>query len=354
MQNTIINGLLVAIGLVFATSCNKQETSAQTTMQSVEASSIVPEVETSVIKESVFHREILANGTVVCSKYVDAYFNSNEVITEINVKNGEYVRQGEIIAVLDDFQNETALAQARIAWEQAQLELKDALIGQGYDPEHMEQVPSEVMSLLELRSGVKMAKTTLAKAERGSLDRYVRAPFSGIVANVSQIKGNKADPHIPLCRFLSTGDMDVEFKVIEPELGLIGKGDVVEVMPGNGNSLKARVSEINPIIGDDGQITLKARVSDPTGLITGQHVKIAVKRDLEKSMVVPKSSVVMRDHRPVVFTLAEDSTAQWNYVDVLHENLTEYSVDGLQDGMEVIVTGNKNLSQGNRVRKINR
>lgn len=353
MQKIVINGLLAALVLVFGASCNKQETSKPTGMQSVDVSSIVPEVETSVIRESVFHREILTNGTVVCSNYVDAFFNSNEVITEIRVQNGDHVSQGEIIAVLDDFQNETAVAQARIALEQAELELKDALIGQGYDPEHMEHVPTEVMSLLELRSGVKMAKITLAKAERGSLDRYVRAPFNGIVANLSQIKGNKADTHTPLCRILSAEDMDVEFKVIEPELGLISKGDFVEVIPGNGNSLKAKVSEINPIIGDDGQITLKAKITDPTGLITGQHVKITVKRDLERSIVVPKTSVVMRDHRPVVFTLSGDSTAQWNYVDVLHENLTEYSVDGLKDGMEVIVTGNKNLSQGNRVRKIN-
>lgn len=354
MQKIVINGLLAALVLVFGVSCNKQETSKPTGIQSVDAVSTVPEVETSVIRESVFHREILANGTVVCSNYVDAFFNSNEVITEIKVQNGDQVRQGELIAVLDDFQSETAMAQAQIALEQAELELKDALIGQGYDPKHMEHVPAEVMSLLELRSGVKMAKINLVKAERGTLDRYVRAPLSGIVANLSQIKGNKADTNTPLCRILSTGDMDVEFKVIEPELGLISKGDFVEVIPGNGNSLKAKVNEINPIIGDDGQITLKARITDPTGLITGQHVKIAVKRDLERSIVVPKTSVVMRDHRPVVFTLSEDSTAQWNYVDVLHENLTEYSVDGLKDGMEVIVTGNKNLSQGNRVRKINR
>lgn len=354
MQKIITNGLLAVVGLLLGASCNKQETSKSTIIQSLDVGSAIPEVETSIIKESVFHKEILANGTVVCSNYVDAFFNSNEVITDIKVQNGDFIRKGEIIAVLDDFQNETALAQARIALEQANLDLKDALIGQGYDPEHLEDVPEEVMLLLELRSGVKMAKINLTKAERDYLNRYVTAPLSGIVANLSQIKGNKADTHTPLCRILSSGDMDVEFKVIEPELGLISKDDFVEVIPGNGNSLKAKVNEINPIIGNDGQITLKARITDPTGLITGQHVKIAVKRDLERSMVVPKTSVVMRDHRPVVFTLSGDSTAQWNYVDILHENLTEYSVEGLKDGMEVIVTGNKNLSQGNRVRKINR
>lgn len=321
----------------------------------VDAHVSIPEVKTVVVKESMFHHEILANGVVVCMKYVDAYFHSNDVIANIMVKNGDYVEKGTVLATLDSSRADMGLAQARLALEQAELEYKDALIGQGYDPSSPEGLSTETISLLELRSGMRSARLNLEMAEMEKRKMCITAPLDGVVANVSQIAGNKANTSSPFCRILSRSDMGIEFKVIEPELTLIRKGDAVELIQESGRMpLEAYVSEINPVIGDDGQILLKAKVSsNNSSLIPGQHLKIAIQRDIEKSIVIPKSAVVMRDHRAVVFTYADDSTAQWNYVDVLHENHAEYAVEGLDAGMEIIFSGNKNLSNGTRVKKMN-
>ncbi|MDE6378363.1 MAG: efflux RND transporter periplasmic adaptor subunit, partial [Duncaniella sp.] len=68
------------------------------------------------------------------------------------------------------------------------------------------------------------------------------------------------------------------------------------------------------------------------------------KRAVERALVIPKSALVLRSGRQVVFTLDGDK-AMWNYVTTGLENLNHYTVtDGLAPGMKVIVTGNLNLA----------
>ena len=82
------------------------------------------------------------------------------------------------------------------------------------------------------------------------------------------------------------------------------------------------------------------------------NVKVSVRRSLGEQLVIPKTAVVLRSGKQVVFTLKEGK-AMWNYVNTGLENATECVVsdrsqkgieDGLLEGDTVIVTGNLNLA----------
>ena len=82
------------------------------------------------------------------------------------------------------------------------------------------------------------------------------------------------------------------------------------------------------------------------------NVRVSVKRSLGQQLVIPKTAVVLRSGKQVVFTLQEGK-AMWNYVHTGLENATEYVVsdksqkgieEGLSEGDTVIVTGNLNLA----------
>jgi hypothetical protein len=73
-------------------------------------------------------------------------------------------------------------------------------------------------------------------------------------------------------------------------------------------------------------------------------------------MVVPKTSIVLRAGKQVLFTL-KDSIAMWNYVQTGLENMTEYTLvdweaSGLQEGMTIITTGNVDLAHESPVKII--
>ncbi len=73
-------------------------------------------------------------------------------------------------------------------------------------------------------------------------------------------------------------------------------------------------------------------------------MRIRISHDLGRRLVVPKSAVVLRTGRQVVFTY-EDGKAMWNYVTTGLENLDSYEiVEGLKDGNIVIYNGNENLA----------
>ncbi len=89
-----------------------------------------------------------------------------------------------------------------------------------------------------------------------------------------------------------------------------------------------------------------ATVGNGKGLADGMNVKVSVQKSVGRQLVVPKSAVVLRTGRQVVFTLDESGKrAMWNYVQTGLENFGEYTItDGLEEGMDVIVDGNVNLA----------
>ncbi len=66
-------------------------------------------------------------------------------------------------------------------------------------------------------------------------------------------------------------------------------------------------------------------------------------------VVVPRSAVVMRDNRPVVF-VAQNGLAKWHYVGIGAENEDFYQItEGIAAGDSVIVEGNYNLAHDARI-----
>ncbi|HEX3009975.1 MAG TPA: efflux RND transporter periplasmic adaptor subunit, partial [Bacteroidales bacterium] len=104
------------------------------------------------------------------------------------------------------------------------------------------------------------------------------------------------------------------------------------------------VSEINPMINENGMVKVKARVKNSNRILfEGMNVKVFVGNAFPSRLVVPKQAVVIRQGKQVVFTY-EDGRAKWNYVKTGFENSTEYTIEeGIDVGAQVIITNNLNL-----------
>lgn len=304
------------------------------------------------LRPGPFTYDVVSNGKATAARYADLRFaSSGAVIDRIHVRNGQRVTKGQTIAELDRFRLENAEVTARNSLERAQLDMADALIGQGYDPATTDNVPDNVMRIARLRSGVAQAEVQLREAERALTDAVIRAPFDGVVANLSQKEGNLPENGQPLCRLIALGEMEVDFTVLESELPMINEGDAVVVRPFvSEESYTGHIAAINPAVDKDGMVRVKATVTDRRRLFDGMNVTVTVRRRMDDALVVPKSAVVLRSGgRPVVFTYSE-GTAIWNYITISAENYDSYLIsDGLTAGDEVIVSGNLNLSHEAKV-----
>ena len=306
-----------------------------------------------------FNHELVSNGKIVAREHADLYFRTSEVVAKVWVKNGAFVRKGQKLAELDLFKLNNTLEQSRNTLAQATLEMQDVLIGQGYAPDKPDAVPADVMELARVKSGYAQAKAQYESAQHDVEQATLTAPFDGVVANLFDKQYNLPKTSEPFCRVIRTSAMEVDFTVLESELPLIKVGDKVEVTPyaSAAGMRTGSVSEINPLVDENGMVRVKAQVDGGDKLFDGMNVRISVKRLLGEQMVVPKTAIVLRSGKQVLFTLKDDSIAMWSYVQTGLENMTEYTLpnwqaEGLEEGMTIITTGNVNLAHESPVRII--
>ncbi|MCM1140169.1 MAG: efflux RND transporter periplasmic adaptor subunit [Muribaculum sp.] len=298
-----------------------------------------------------FSADIISNGRVHACEYAEIYFRNTEIISNVHVKNGQRVRAGQPLASLDVFKLNGDKIKRETAVKQAELEMQDVLIGQGYDPSDLKGVPGEVMELARVRSGLDLAEASYKETLHDIENATVAAPFDGVVANVKMRAHSMSSVSEPFCMVVNDKVVSVEFPVLESELPFIEKGMDIEVTPFHGGvTHSGTVTEINPRVEENGQILLRASISGNIGLMDGMNVRVRSKKNLSPRLAVPKSAVVLRTGRQVVFTI-DDEKAKWNYVTTGLENLDKYEItDGLMPGDIVIVSGNENLANGSPVK----
>ncbi len=334
---------------LFTSSCGGEK--KETTEKGV--STVLPDAKNEVtvveLKRQDFRHELVSNGKVSAKGIANLRFESNGVIAQIFVRNGDAVRKGQKLAELDKFRLTNKLTQAKDALEKAKLELQDVLIGQGYPIGDYKNVPAEIMQLARVKSGYDQSLAQYELASYEEEHATLIAPFDGVVANLFSKPYNNSSTSETFCTLVDTQGMEVDFSVLESELSLIKKDDKVEIRPfsATASTYEGSVTEINPLVDDKGMVKVRARVSGK-GLYSGMNVRVSVFRSLAGQLVIPKTAVVLRTGKQVVFTF-RDGKAHWNYVHTGLENAGSYSLledskDTLKEGDVVIASGNINLA----------
>lgn len=307
------------------------------------------EVTVQVLERKDFEHELVSNGKLTAGQQANLKFETQGVVAAVYVKNGQLVRKGQKLAELDKYSLTRKTIQARDAMEEARLQMQDVLIGQGYAAGDTTHAPADIVRLARVKSGYDRSVADYELAKREEENATLKAPFDGVIANLFSKPFNEPDSSEPFCTVVGTQGMEADFTVLENELPLIKAGDRVEVTPYSDatSHYTGRISEINPLVDDKGMVRVKAIVNGQGKLFSGMNVRISVHRSLGKQLVIPKSAVVLRSGKQVVFTL-QDGKAMWHNVQTGLENSDSYSLvetaDGLKEGDVVIVTGNVNLA----------
>ena len=202
------------------------------------------------------------------------------------------MRRGQVLAELDRFKLRNAVEQqrhmveqAKLQVEQSRLQMQDVVIAQGYDPDNA-AVPESVLHNADVKSGyalsqssLEAARTQLTAAEHALRDAELKAPFDGVVANLSVQAHQLSQAGQTVCRIIDTSALAVEFRVMEADLARFPMGAELIVAPvaGGGTLYAAVVNEINPVVDEQGAVTIRARLSKATGLFDGMNAEVLLK-----------------------------------------------------------------------------
>ena len=309
----------------------------------------INEVHAMRLEMTEFYHELTGNGTVSARQKADLRFQQSEVIAAIYVKNGDRVKKGQPIAMLDQFKLQNTFAQAKENLSRSRLDMQNAIIDQGYTLSDLEgnTVPADKMELARIKSNYNNSLIQYELAEYNLNHSALYAPFDGVVANLFSKVHNLPEGGQPFCTIIDYQHPEVVFKVLESELPYLRSGDKVRVSPFSANdfSCEGQIIEINLSIDKNGMTSVKAVIHNHQNqLYDGMNVKIHMQRALGQQLVIPKEALVLRTNKKVVFTL-KNERAQWVYVETGLENSNSYVVtSGLQVGDSVIVEGNMHLA----------
>jgi multidrug efflux pump subunit AcrA (membrane-fusion protein) len=307
------------------------------------------EVGIMVLQKIPFKRQLVSNGRVRARNKSMIGFKTSGTIARIFVANGDWVRAGEVLAVLDTLDAVNALQSSLLGFEKAKINLHDKIIGAGYTGVN-DTVPEKIMALVRLNSGFIDAELSLQNARRNVDACTLRAPFAGKVANLTGHLHERSSADF--CTIIDDQRLIVDFAVLETELDFVRKGSRVRVASFFNPEKFADgvVTSVNPTVNDQGQVTVEAEIPNDGTYIDGMNIRIYVESEMADQLVVPKSAVVMRDNLEVLFRYSNNQ-AQWTYVHTLHENSEEYVVTAntvrgaeLSVGDSVIVSGSLNLA----------
>jgi len=334
-------------------SCSCREKKAEVSHLTVANENVSEQTEQAVevrvqeLHESVFNHELLANGKLEAVKRANLKFLTEGVIQQVFIKESDKVVAGQRLAVLDHTQQGRLYAQSQLKYKQAVMDYEDQLLRLGYRMTDTNKVAKELKNVARLRSGLSQSEIELQRAEADLRATSIRAPFTGKIANLKAKVYNNSSESEYFCTLIDDTELVVDFLVLEQELSFIRSSKHLKVIPFNDKivSYPGTIFSINPLVDKSGMISVKALIQNSDrSLLDGMSVKVMVQQSISKQLVIPKTALVERQGRKVVFT-AKKGIAHWNYVEVAYENSIEYAIKrGLKPGDQIIYEGNFNLA----------
>jgi RND family efflux transporter MFP subunit len=352
------------------------------------------EVQTAVVREgaSGTERTVLnASGYVTARRQATVSSKVTGKVIELLIEEGMKVKEGQILARLDDSNTKTGLDVAEAQLDSAQESLKEteALLKQAQNEfnrvaelskqnitsqSDLDKAESDAVSLqarlARQKRDVTVAERMVAQWQQQMEDNIIRAPFDGVITTKDAQPGEMISPISAGGGFTRTGigtvvdmgSLEIEIDVNESYINRVEAGQAVEATLDAYPDWKipCKVIAIIPTA-DRQKSTVKVRVGfdqlDPR-ILPEMSVKVAF-RDSPgaatpaRAMIIPKNALQNRDGQDVVFVVQNDH-AERRAVTVSSTQDNDVILSaGVAGGEKVILDSPESLKDGAAVKEKN-
>ena len=344
-QKKIILLAIVCLWLFLMQACKEQKKEAQDLdWNPLQRHTIM--VDTAQVRKTLFYDELQANGRVRAREKYQISAEVNGLVAAIKVEPGTFVQTGDTLLVLKNKQLLMDMAMLREEMQQARIDMEDFLVGYNYSLKDTADISREIWEAACIQSGYRIIRIKIKKLQSQLEARFVLAPRSGQVANLTIKQGQYISANEKLCDISRLNEVVVEFLLLEDDYTMIQTGQEVDVRTlASRKDFKGQVSGINPEVDDNGLFKVYARIPNPNReLVEGMNVDVFIKFPLGEQLLVPKQAIINRNGESILFTYVKGK-AIWNQVEVLHENSRFAAIKGdLKPADAVITKGNLSLS----------
>lgn len=298
-------------------------------------------------------------GSVVSDQRVDIDSRVSAYIRAIEVREGQRVAEGQLLATLDAHGVEAAIRATVAARDQA-LAARDDAARDVHDAQILNGIgAASGVNLRKARLQLQTASETLAAAEaelaRAQSERqYVRilSPIDGLVVARHRRAGDLALPGVPLLTVESDSVLLFETQVAERVVGAIQAGDAVQVsIDALGASLQGevqrRVASGDPVTR---RFLVQVRLPRTEGLLPGMFGRALFTVGAREAIVVPAAAVVERGGLRGVYVVGDEARVRFRWLRTEHASGQGIVVSaGLDSGERIVAAPPQEMREGDLV-----
>ena len=319
----------------------------------------VAQVSVAPVRSGILDKALVAFGKISHERNLSLRFVSSGVIAGVAVEEGERVKAGDRLAWLDTLDAFLDFRMSNLQLEAATLRKNELLISYGGKAFDDSSVDSIALNNINLQSNYELACIEKRKRKKNLEQRYLIAPFDGVVANMSVQIGEYVMPGSGFADLFDESSYLVQFNWQYAEVDLIRPGTKIDLQTLSGKQMSwpAKIVRINPQVDEHGLLEVTARFWGGSTLVfpEGLLVKILVKETREAELIVPAVSLIKRNGQDAVFLLDPNkSISVFSPVEILNQTEEELEVRGnFQPGDLVLTAGHLFLKQDSEVKVVN-
>lgn len=331
-----------------------------------------PLVKVGLATEGVIRERLSLVGALKPKQQVEVVPKITGKIERMLVDVGDVVKQGQLLAELDDdeveqqvLRAEASLAVANATLSQREAELANAqadqtrgaqLLSEGLvsvqSQDSLETRVRVVQSQLQLaQAQVRQAQADLAELKIRQQQTKIVAPMKGWIGRRYVDPGALVTTNTPIVSVLNLDSMITEVKVPEEHMGnlRVGNWAVVSIDALGGRKFEGRVSRIAPILDAATRSgSVQVEIANPGGRLKAEmSARVQLEMGSEhRAVMVPLDAVVMRGQQSGV-NILEGNRVRFQWIDtgITTEQGVEV-ISGLKAGTTIVTRGSQGLQDG--------
>ncbi len=297
------------------------------------------------IKNNSHALELTYSGTIEPENTALVSFAVQGIIDHIAVEEGQFVKQGQLLANIDDTEYRNALTIATAALRQA-----EDLYGRLNSLYEKGSLPEK--DFIDIQTKVAQARANKEINAKRVRDSKLVAPIAGIITRKMIERGSTAAPDAPAFQIVKTDKVYARIAVPESQVGDLRKDMASGVLVKTLNeTFYGKITIINPQADPVAKTyDVKVKLDNRSGrLLPGMIADVSIHTGKSVNVITIPSKAIVRDADDIAyaFTTNEENTAIRKRVEV--KGITgdnEVIVTGLNIGDKVVIAGQSRLKEG--------